>query len=347
MDELTMLHTARDLPPTSLDDLSGSRTALDRAIAGAHPRTHARTRVHRRAGWAFASVGVAAAFAIGLVATNVTVFGGTQHGASAQAAELLTAAADTTIHTIDPVVGPNQYLRIDTKGTSGEMTSDATGTNVVGYLVKTSSSLFIPKSAQTNWVFLRSLPVTFQTFGAASEAYATKSQAAMFAEHGTTGEYFLGLDGNFQGRPDYTPASLHALPRDPKALLDHFYAMNPGSGNSNDGKTFNLIVDVLTTGFVPADLRAALYRAATQIPGVNVTEKDVTMDGRTGISIGRTENKTSVRHDIIIDPTDGLVIGQRTIFLTGDSGYPAGTAVGSTSVTTTVVDTAPDHAPSK
>lgn len=345
MDELTMLHTARDLPPTSLDDLSGSRTALDRAIAGAHPRTHARTRVHRRAGWAFASVGVAATLAIGLVATNVTVFGGTQHGASAQAAELLNAAADTTIHTIDPVVGPNQYLRIDTKDIAGNGTQDRDG-NLVGYLTQSTRSLFIPKSAQKNWVFLRSLPVTFQTFGAASEAYATESQAAMFAEHGTTGDYFQGLNGNFQGRPDYTPDSLHALPRDPKALLDHFYAMNPGSGNSNDGKTFNLIVDVLTTGFVPADLRASLYKAAARIPGVNVTEKDATMDGRTGISIGRTETKTSARHDIIIDPTDGLVIGERTIFLIGDLGLPAGTAAGSTSVITTVVDTAPDHAPS-
>jgi hypothetical protein len=346
MDELTMLHTARDLPPTTLDDLSRSRIALDRAIAGAHPRTHARARVHRRAGWAFAAVGVAATLAIGLVATNVTGFGGTQQGASAQAAELLTAAADTTIHTSDPVVGPNQYLRVDTKAIEGQMTSDAKGT-VIGFLTQRTSSLYIPKSDQRNWVFLRSLPVTFQTFGAASQAYATKAQAAMFAEHGTAGEYYQGLNGNFQGRPDYTPASLATLPRDPKQLLAHFYSVEPGSGVSNDGKTFNLIIDVLTTGFVPADLRAALYKAAALIPGVSVTEKDATMDGRTGMSIGRTETKTSIRHDIIIDPTNGLVIGQRMILLTGDEGYPAGTAIGSTSVTTTVVDAAPDRAQSK
>lgn len=346
MDELTLLHTARDLPPTALEDLARSRIALDRAIAGARPRTHARVRVQRRVGWAVASAGLAATLAVGLVATDMTGFGGTPHGASAQAAELLTAAAKTTIHTSDPVVGPTQYLRVDTNEISGNSTSDSHG-KVIGFLAQRTMSLYVPASEQSNWVYLRSLPVVFQTFGPESAAYATKAEAAMFAEHGTTGEYYQGLNANFQGRPEYTPASLATLPRDPQTLLTHLYSVNPGSGVSNDGKAFNLIIDVLTTGFVPADLRAALYKAAALIPGVSVTEKDATLDGRAGISIGRTETKSAVRQDIIIDPNNGLVIGQRMVLLNGDDGYPAGTAIGSTSVRTTVVDSAPTRAQSK
>jgi hypothetical protein len=204
MDELTLLHTARDLPPTALEDLSGSRMALDRAIAGARPRTHARVLVQRRVGWAVASVGLAATLAVALVATDMTGFGVTPHGASAQAAELLTAAAKTTIHTSDPVVGPTQYLRVDTNEISGNGTQDAAGT-FIGFLAQSKSSLFIPPSERTNWVYTRSLPVVFQTFGPESAAYATKAEAAMFAEHDTTGEYYQGLNANFQGRPDYTP----------------------------------------------------------------------------------------------------------------------------------------------
>lgn len=346
MDELTLLNTARDLPSTALEGLTGSRIALDRAIAGTRPRTHAQVRVQRRVGWAVASVGVAATLAVGMVATEMTGFGGTPHGASAQAAELLTAAAATTIHTSDPVVGPTQYLRVDTNEISGNSTSDSHG-KVIGFLAQRTMSLYVPASEQSNWVYLRSLPVVFQTFGPESAAYATKAEAAMFAEHGTNGEYYQGLNANFQGRPDYTPASLATLPRDPQTLLSHLYSVNPGSGVSKDGKAFNLIIDVLTTGFVPADLRAALYKAAALTPGVSVTEKDATMDGRVGVAIGRTETKSAVRQDIIIDPNNGLVIGQRMVLLNGDDGYPAGTAIGSTSVTTTVVDSAPTRAQSK
>lgn len=347
MDELTLLHTARDLPESAVEDLSGSRLALDQAIAGARPRTHARVRVQRRVGWAFASVGLAATLAIGLVAADIPGFGTmAPHGASAQAAELLTAAAEITIQTSDPVVGPTQYLRVDTKIIGSHGTQDAGGT-LIGFLTQRTSSLFIPPSERTSWVYLRSLPEVFQTFGPKSAAYATEEGAAMFAEHGTTGEYYKGLNADFQGRPEYTPASLATLPRDPQTLLRHLYSVNPGSGVSNDGKAFNLIIDVLTTGFVPADLRAALYKAAALIPGVSVTERDTTMDGRTGVSIGRTESKNASRQDIIIDPNNGLVIGQRLVLLKGDLGFPAGTAIGSTSVTTTVVDSAPTRAQSK
>ena len=80
---------------------------------------------------------------------------------------------------------------------------------------------------------------------------------------------------------------------------------------------------------------------------MTVTEKAATLDGRKGISIGRTESKTAERQDIIIDPTNGLVIGERLVILNGQPGIPAGTALGSTSVTTSVVNSAPTSTPSK
>ena len=346
MDELTLLRSARDFPAVPLDDLAKNRVALDKAIGGAASRKSAKRRMQRRAGWTFASVGVAAAIAITLVATDTIGFGGSPVGASAEAAEVLKKAAQTTILTADPIVGADQYLRVDTKAVSG------VGTTISGhdiwYLALSTSSLFVPKSDQKSWVLQRSLPAVFQTFGPESQAYASKYQAEIVAEHGTSGEYFQAMNGAFMNsRPDYTPESLKALPRDPQQLLDHFYLVNPGAGVSKDGAAFDLIVVVLRTGFVPADLRAALYKAAALVPGVTVTEKAATLDGRKGISIGRTERKTAERQDIIIDPTNGLVIGERLVILNGQPGIPAGTALGSTSVTTSVVNSAPTSTPSK
>ena len=82
MDELTLLRRARDFPAMPLDELAKNRVALDKAIGGAASRTSAKRRMQRRAGWTFASVGVAAAIAIALVATESIGFGGSPVGAS-------------------------------------------------------------------------------------------------------------------------------------------------------------------------------------------------------------------------------------------------------------------------
>ena len=100
------------------------------------------------------------------------------------------------------------------------------------------------------------------------------------------------------------------------------------------------IADLLRTGLVPADLRAALYKAAAMIPGVTIMEGQANLDGRTGVAIGRTEG-TLMRQEIIIDPKTGQVIGERQV-LTKDYGVmPTGTPLAWTAVETSVSDTAP------
>ena len=96
MDELALLRSARDFPAVPLDDLAKNRVALDKAIGGAASRKSAKRRMQRRAGWTFASVGVAAAIAIALVATDTIGFGGSPVGASAEAAEVLNGCADNS-----------------------------------------------------------------------------------------------------------------------------------------------------------------------------------------------------------------------------------------------------------
>jgi RNA polymerase sigma-70 factor (ECF subfamily) len=102
------------------------------------------------------------------------------------------------------------------------------------------------------------------------------------------------------------------------------------------------IADTLRTGVVPAELRAALYKAVAGIPGVTITDNAVTLDGHTGIAFGR-EEKNGIRQEIIIDPHTGMLVGEREVLLRDGllPGVPAGESMGWTTVTTSVVDSAP------
>ena len=97
-------------------------------------------------------------------------------------------------------------------------------------------------------------------------------------------------------------------------------------------------------GFVPGDLRAALFLAATYIPGVNVTDKQANLDGRVGTAIGRDEGNAT-RQEIIFDPPTGQVIGERVVALDGSgTGIPSGETIEFTAVNTTVVSNLPTSA---
>lgn len=101
------------------------------------------------------------------------------------------------------------------------------------------------------------------------------------------------------------------------------------------------ITDGLRTGAVPADLRAAMYKAAALIPGVVLGDRQATVDGRTGTAIGLPNPEGTSRHDLIIDPISGLVIREQYVLLVDFPGSPAGTVSGWTAIITSVVDEAP------
>ena len=124
-------------------------------------------------------------------------------------------------------------------------------------------------------------------------------------------------------------------------LLAEVRRQTNGKGQSDDGEALVFIADLLRTGLVPADLRAALYKTAALIPGVSVTDDQATLDGRKGIAIGRVETTSHRRQDIIIDPTTGLLIGEREVLTEPRGLVPAGTATTWTAIETSISDAAP------
>ncbi|WP_326549370.1 CU044_5270 family protein [Micromonospora sp. NBC_01813] len=132
---------------------------------------------------------------------------------------------------------------------------------------------------------------------------------------------------------------LTTLPTDPDALLEWIYAETRGQGNHPDHQAFTTIGDLIGEQYLPADLSAALYRAAATIPGVLLVDDATDAIGRSGVAVARVEEGTGVRHEWIFDRNDHTFLGSRTVYTTAvsDSIIPAGTVGHSKAVVTRAV----------
>lgn len=298
---------------------------IRRAAPLTHTHRPAKKTMRRR--WAGAMAVAAAAIAVALLGANLF----SPNVAPATAAEVLRSAAAATIITADPVVGPGQYLMI--QRTEGALSRG----NDFGYIYNSRSAMYIPYDRSDTWVEeLQWLP-DGAIFGDAAEAQAEIDDFWSTPGHGDV-KFYEGPAGIFAGS-DRSHPEMSSMPTDPTELLDFVYNNLTGQ-NPRDEQAFLDICDFLTTGVVPAELRAAMYEALARIPGVYVAEGEATLDGRTGVAIGRKTNSDSVSQQLIIDPDTGLLIGSRTVQLIDRQFVPAGTS-GNVTLETTVVDQAP------
>lgn len=351
MDDLKLLREIRnDVGAAPEDSLARGRQKLMARIgadvagtanAGKTPR---RTVLRR----GFAMTAAAALLVGGIVVADVVSFDG-KPGATAEAAEVLNDAAAVTIQTSDPVVGPGQYLKIETTSVyaGGVLLGDDPNgpRRDVEWLDQSSDQLYIPADRSQEWIWNREarIPTTF--FSEDAKAEAAKYQQSQGSNPVRTGELLRAPGGNFYEQQRLLFAGLPLdegeknLPRDPQALLD--VIRQRGKQGRPDAETLEDIASALSTGAVPADLRAALYKAAALIPGVTVVDKQANLNGKVGTAIGIENPVRETRMDIIIDPVTGLLIGEREVLLAAGKTFPAGTATEWTAVQTVVVDSAP------
>jgi hypothetical protein len=135
------------------------------------------------------------------------------------------------------------------------------------------------------------------------------------------------LCGDFPGGSWQQPSTGFAasVPRDPGQLYDRLRRDADPRWPDPDLNAFVLAAEALGTGQLPADLRAALYRALALVPGVGVTEQVADLDGAKGTAIGIS--RLGVRQDVIIDTATGEFIGERHIDLDGVTGAPSGSVI--------------------
>lgn len=337
------LARGREKVMAKISPASGTVAASDRQAKGAVSPIRIRRRVLIASAAAAVLVG-------GIVVADVVRPNGP--GATAEAAEVLNNAAAVTIRTADPVVGPGQYLKIETTELTGSGAQAADG-HEISWQETTGGQIYVPADRKGEWVWNREgrVPLASSTEEAKAEARRLRelSKTEDFPKDQVNpmlGGVVRANGGAFYGNEPTviigTPLKdAGSLPKDPRALLDLIYDRTKGAGKSPEAEAFVTIADGLRTGVVPADLRAALYKAAALIPGVTVGSKQATVDGRTGIAIGIPTPGGGSRRDIIIDPASGLVIGEQDVLLKDYPGAPAGTVSTWTSVKTSVVDAAP------
>ena len=129
------------------------------------------------------------------------------------------------------------------------------------------------------------------------------------------------------------PDFISRLPRDPAALLARLQEDNPSSWFG----PFAAAVTTLRTTLVPAELRAAFYRALSTLEDVRVVDDAVNIDRHRCLAIVHDAGRT--RTELMIDPADGQFAGERDTLRTDSLfGLPAGTVISTTAVRTGVVD---------
>lgn len=288
------------------------RTRVDSIVDGAADRTAPQTvtptvtPLHRRASRrtrtrTLVAVSASAAVALGLVVTSITVDDGagggpkiTVGGSSAEAAELLEQAARIT--PADPPVAPGQYWQVRSVSVQ-EGGSSLDNPARMGRL----------ETERTDWI---PVDADGSVFTVRDTRFLGSADVTDTSHHVWE---FPALEGHQPWWSGPTPEFLAALPRDTDALRERLYADAAGRGQSLDGEVFVLIGDVLRSGVVPADLRAALFHVMQTVPGVEVTDHSAVLDGRTGVAFGRVEPGANERYEIVIDPETGTVIGEREV----------------------------------
>lgn len=242
---------------------------------------------------------------------------------SAQAASLLSLAAEKTLTFSDPAPGPDEYLRVHTHANWLVGRSSPGGGPDSFTMNAQTIDVYVPGNPSRDWVLDRD-------WGSVAPRPGQKDTI-----HAPSGEFY-GVPWTVIDKQE-----IRSLPRDGKALIDHFNAQYQGGSASRDEDNFVRITDLLRTGLIPADLRAGLYKALALIPGVNASEQ-TNFDGKPGIAIGRSEPlRAGQRDEIIIDPATGLVIGERVLTTYALFGIGANTLTTDTAIDYSIVASVP------
>jgi len=288
--------------------------------------------------WAWAVGFVAAAVASVLVVQTVQ-FSDTIPDA---AADQLNLAADRVdaVDGFDEPLQPGQYRYIATH--AWWMAT----MNRNSYLAENVLETWVPADQSQEWLLRRD--VTGKRKWVAGSEEQARADGLPIDEPGwpegewqaPCGDFFEVEAGNDPCRQKGswqvpTEKFLAALPRDVDKLYDRLRGETRDHGNDADLEMLVYVADVLRTGLVPPDLRAALYRTLAKVDGLQITEQVANLDGRKGTAYGISAK--GQRHDVIVDPETGQFIGERELAEQAFDDIPAGTITQYTSVATAVV----------
>jgi hypothetical protein len=270
----------------------------------------------------------------------------------AAAATVLQRAATAVSDDVRP--GPGQYQYVTEHWWAMSSATTAAG-QPLSAMMHSLTETWIPAVRSQEWL-TRSTTLDVSWLVGNAELASAEGPAGMVdpvgkqvESRGPCGD-FPGRNGELGGTPDDgkpcdervggwwepRPPFLASLPRDPQALYD---VLRTDAGG-DVRMMLDRAVTVLESSEAPRDLRASLYLALRQLPGLEVTEAAANLDGRKGVALGVPGGITS--DEVIIDPTTGRFIGERSVLREDGTdvwqGLKAGTVIQYSAVGIDVVD---------
>ncbi len=125
------------------------------------------------------------------------------------------------------------------------------------------------------------------------------------------------------GTPQAWPGSLYyedvdALPTDPAALRQLIDQRAAANGGSTDYERFTIVGDLLRETVAAPQVRAALYRVAAGLGGVQLIGSVTDRAGRTGTAVAMTNAQSSrglERRVLIFDPRTSMLLEEQDVLL--------------------------------
>ncbi|MFC0623578.1 CU044_5270 family protein [Kribbella deserti] len=161
-------------------------------------------------------------------------------------------------------------------------------------------------------------------FNQRSEVWAPSNQKKVWElrQTGTSGqvERNFGRCGDFFAAPkdqckypgDWQspkPEWLAGLPRDGQAMLERL-KKDRADNDRNDIQLMVEVTDMLGNPAIPADVRAAVFKAIAKIPGLRAVPA-VDLLGRKAMAFGVADD--SEWHEVLVDPATGNYLGERQV----------------------------------
>ncbi|GAB2752325.1 CU044_5270 family protein [Amycolatopsis magusensis] len=276
-------------------------------VPAPEPRPH-RRRDGRWWRWA-AAFGTVAAVVAGVLVLPALPFGD-ETGVPSAAAEVLNRSADR-IGTADDPVPPGQYRYVEKR--SWLMTFTERGS----YLGERVTQLWVPAAWSEEWV-QRDYGTAKRKWiegGAADlpEPERLDGQGAMQEVRARCGDFFVAPADQCRVPGSWgqvTPEFLASLPSDPVQLYQRLRADTAGKSPHPDLDVLTQAADALGDGLLPAPVRANLFRALAMVPSLQISDRNITVDGRIGIGLG--VDRDGFKEELVIDQETGQLIGVRT-----------------------------------
>ena len=289
----------RDLPPEArrarrADLLRNVRADLQPSDSGNGHRTR------RSRKWGMAAAGIAAVLALVLALPAILPSGSGGGPQPANAAEALSEAADAAALQPALSLSPGQYLYSKTQSWG-----DKYAPYKWGYIDTSTSEVWTAADGSGRII----MHYTEQVPSTPSPGQTTPSSGPP--------EIYTGTDSCTYDEPGrLTPVDLSGMSTDVEALRQVVASIAlRGKHDYPEAKQSDMMLDrirqTLGAGYGPPEVRAALYRVAAELPGVELLGQVKDPLGRVGTAVDVTW--LGIRNELIFNPATGAVLAQRYV----------------------------------